>query len=131
MSDKIYPCPSCGHLVHRSPPGSFHVCIVCFWEDDLSQLRWPTSTAGANRVSLVNAQKNYASIGACEPRFNEQVKTPNADEPTDEGWRPIDLSIDNFEAPGRQEAPWPDDRTVLYWWRPTFWRSAESPNYIA
>jgi hypothetical protein len=38
------------------------------------------------------------------------------------GWRPIDLERDSFEPEGKQDAPWPEDPTVLYWWRPTFWR---------
>ncbi|MEU0987837.1 CPCC family cysteine-rich protein [Streptomyces sp. NPDC005953] len=35
----FYPCPCCGRLVHQSPPGSFQICPVCGWEDDLVQLR--------------------------------------------------------------------------------------------
>lgn len=41
----FYPCPCCGHLVHEAPPGSFQICPVCGWEDDLVQLRWPVSVA--------------------------------------------------------------------------------------
>jgi hypothetical protein len=31
------------------PPGSYEICPVCFWDDDLVQLRWPTYAGGANK----------------------------------------------------------------------------------
>lgn len=117
-----FPCPCCGHLVHHGPPGSWRICHVCFWEDDPSQLRWPTTTVGANNVSLQQAQKNYEKFGAAEERFRGQVRPPAADEPIDAGWRPIDLNTDAFEDIAEQVSPWPEDRTVLYWWRDSFWR---------
>ena len=43
----LCPCPSCGHLVFDEEPGSYSICPVCGWEDDLSQLRFVT-TGGAN-----------------------------------------------------------------------------------
>ena len=51
---------------------------------------------------------------------NVRVATP--DEPIEIGWRPVSLTIDSFEPKGVQVTPWPDDLTVLYWWRTTFWR---------
>ncbi len=36
-----YPCPCCGYLVFTEPPGSYTICPICFWEDDISQLRFP------------------------------------------------------------------------------------------
>jgi rubrerythrin len=35
-----YPCPGCGYLVFDEPPGSYEICPICFWEDDLAQLRF-------------------------------------------------------------------------------------------
>jgi Cysteine-rich CPCC len=32
------------------PPGSYEICPVCFWDDDLVQLRWPTYAGGANQA---------------------------------------------------------------------------------
>jgi hypothetical protein len=116
------PCPCCGHLVHDEQPGSYLVCPVCFWEDDLVQLRWPLYTGGADKQSLSEAQQNYLSRGASDPRFTRNVRPPNEDEPVEEGFRPINLSLDSFEETSVQEEPWPVDRTVLYWWRATFWR---------
>ncbi len=119
---KRYPCACCGHLVHYDRPGSYLVCPVCFWEDDQVQLRWPLYTGGANKPSLVEAQQTYRAIGVSEARLSNSVRRPNLDEPIDEAFRPINLALDNFEETSMQEEPWPEDRTVLYWWRPTFWR---------
>ena len=38
-----YPCPCCGHLIFLEPPGSYDICEICFWEDDIVMLRWPTT----------------------------------------------------------------------------------------
>jgi hypothetical protein len=118
-----FPCPCCGHLTFGEPPGSYEICAVCFWEDDAVQLRWPDYRGGANRPSLLDAQRTYAEIGATESQFLRFVGRAAKDEPVDVGWRTIDLAIDRFEPRDDQRAPWPDDRTTLYWWRPTFWRA--------
>jgi hypothetical protein len=117
-----YPCPCCGHLTLSEPPGSYYICQVCFWEDDPVQLRWPTHRGGANATSLADGQLNYILLGAMEHRFVEHVRPPAESEPVEAGWRPIDLQVDSFELPMHQERSWPTDLTVLYWWRPTFWR---------
>jgi len=109
-------------LTLGEPPGSYEGCPVCFWEDDIVQLRWPTWAGGANKPALIDAQRNFAAFGACEERFLGHVRPPAEDEPREAGWRPIG-DDDNFEAAGVKDADWPEDETVLYWWRPTFWRS--------
>jgi hypothetical protein len=119
-----YPCPCCGHVVFDEPPGSYDICPVCFWEDDIVQLRWPDWAGGANKPSLIDGQANYQHLGVCEQRLLAHVRAPAPDEPREPGWRRVDLAADNFEPRTVQEAPWPDDRTVLYWWRKTFWRRA-------
>lgn len=89
------------------------------------QLRWPDWAGGANRTSLIEAQANFKEFGASEQRFVTKVRPPRDDEPLDQNWRPIDPDRDHFEPRGRQEAPWPVDCTVLYWWRHRdtgFWR---------
>ncbi|MFJ6567953.1 CPCC family cysteine-rich protein [Streptomyces sp. NPDC091292] len=83
---------------------------------------------GANKVSLIEAQHNYQDFGACDPHGRRYVRPPAEDEPLDPAWRRIDPTRDSFEdweAEGWEtgdRAPWPDDRTVLCWWLPTFWR---------
>jgi hypothetical protein len=95
--------------------------MICFWEDDVTQLRWPQLAGATNSVSLLEAQRNFARLGASEERFVGDVRSPTPAELLDAGWRPID-EHDRFEAPD-ESAPWPSDRTRLYYWRPTFWRA--------
>jgi hypothetical protein len=125
-SEMRFSCPCCGYLTLDEPPGSYAICDVCFWEDDAIQLRWPDWTGGANRPSLIEAQRAYLELGAVEPRLLPYVRAVALDEPREAGWRTIDLSIDQFELRGVQRRPWPDDMTVLYWWRTTFWRAGLS-----
>ena len=61
-----YPCVCCGHLTLTAPPGSYDDCPVCGWEDDIVGLRWPDLDGGANRLSLIEAQRSYAATGAAE-----------------------------------------------------------------
>ena len=98
MSDTRYPCPCCGHLVFTEPPGSDDICLVCLWEDDVSQLRWPYREEGANAPSLADAQRNVAKFGAIEERFKDDVRAPLPEETKDPAWRPLNDS-DSFEEP--------------------------------
>ncbi|GAA5614497.1 hypothetical protein Spla01_05698 [Streptomyces platensis] len=56
---------------------------------------------GANKLSQIEAQRNYQDFGACDQHGREYVRPPAED-----------------------RAPWPDDRSVLCWWPSTFWLSA-------
>ncbi|MFI6910042.1 CPCC family cysteine-rich protein [Nonomuraea sp. NPDC050394] len=122
MTQTIYPCPCCGYLVHDQEPGSYQICPICRWEDDLVQLRWPHYSGGANRQSLVDAQLCYRENGASSPNSISRARPPTESESRDPGFRPVDPSLDNFEAEKAYEADWPADRTSLYWWRPSYWR---------
>ena len=122
MTEPRFPCPACGHLVFDEAPGSDDICLVCLWEDDLTQLRWPALGGAKNEVSLLEAQQNIKKIGAIEERFVGDVRPATAEEPLDPSWRPIQES-DSFEGPD-DSAPWPEDPTTLYYFRPTFWRAS-------
>lgn len=124
--EKLFPCPVCGHLVHKRMPGNHKLCPICGWEDDLVQLRFPLMECSANAVSLQRAQNNYAQIGVAEKRKLGSTRAPNELDTKDEGWRPLDAKIDNIEEPHRGEDysltyPW-EDTTVLYYWRESYWR---------
>ncbi len=67
-----YPCPCCGRLVFDEPPGSYSICPVCFWEDDGVQLRWPDWAGGANKPSLIDAQRIYEKTA---PAKNDSLPT--------------------------------------------------------
>jgi hypothetical protein len=58
---------------------------------------------GANKVSLIEAQRNYQDFGACDPHGRQYVRPPAADEPLDPAWRPIDLTRDSFEDWGAED----------------------------
>lgn len=119
----LYPCPCCGYRT-LDRPGMNAICPICLWEDDIVQLRWPDWPGGANTDCLVDAQRAYAAMGACGIGAVPYVRASTADDEREPGWRPINPAADDFEPSGAQERGWPDDTTVLYWWRPTFWRNA-------
>ncbi|MGY0069528.1 CPCC family cysteine-rich protein [Streptomyces sp. QTS137] len=73
MSDRS-PCPCCGHRVLDAMPGSYEICSVCFREDDGVQFRWPTMASGANKVSLIEAQRNVQDFGACDQQGRRYVR---------------------------------------------------------
>jgi len=70
-------CPCCSHRTLADLcPGSFEVCPVCDWEDDLIQFEDPELCGGANRVSLRQARENYLQFGACERQALSHVRQP-------------------------------------------------------
>jgi hypothetical protein len=75
-----------------------------------------------------DAQQNFRAYGACDQRGRRFARLPADDEPVAAGWRPIDPAADFFED-WRSEVhrPWPDDRSVLCWWLPSFWGAPEAP----
>ena len=74
-----YACRCCGHTtLTEEPPGTFEVCRVCFWEDDVDL--GPDGTGGANSVSLRRARENFAAYGACDEAARAHVRPPRDDE---------------------------------------------------
>jgi hypothetical protein len=73
-------CPCCRSVTMLKEENSLSVCPVCYWVDDWVQNHDPRSHAGANAVSLQQARANYASFGACEERFQRDVRPPTVDE---------------------------------------------------
>lgn len=70
-------CPCCGYrTLGDLSPGSYEICPVCFWEDDLPQFETPDLSGGANRVSLTEAKRNFAEFGACERNALSRVRPP-------------------------------------------------------
>lgn len=120
-----FPCPCCGYLVNSLPPGYHEVCPICLWEDDLAQLRFMEMPGSANHVSLLEGQKNYATCGAAEKRNADNAREPFAEEQRELEWRAADIRRDNIEFPARgidYSVSYPQDTTVLYYWRSTYWR---------
>lgn len=121
-------CPTLAPCCERltiSDPGGYEICPVCYREDDPAQPRWPTMTAGANGLSLIEGQRNYQRIGACEDVSLRSVRPAQNDEPLNDGWQPItDSMLVRFEplsTVGAKRTRWPRDHARLYWWRTTSW----------
>ncbi len=124
QAEQSFPCPCCGYLTFSEEPGSYAICDICDWEDDLSQLRFVKMT-GANHVNLIEAQKNFAEFGVCERPHADHVRPPETNDRRDEGWRPLNVADDNIEAPipgVDYGATYPEDATELYYWRENYWR---------
>jgi hypothetical protein len=67
-----YYCLCCGYkTLNDEPPGSFEICSVCWWEDDLAD-------GGANRVSLKKAKENFKKYGVSDLRWKKEVKPPRS-----------------------------------------------------
>jgi hypothetical protein len=122
---KDYPCPCCGHLVFEQPPGNYEICPVCFWEDDIVQLAYPLMGGGANKLSLFDAQREFARSGVSDPRCIVHVRPPQDDEPLEAGWRPFDPATDpHLQTDSqRDNAIWKSAAldSVLYYWRSEYW----------
>ena len=75
---KKYKCPCCGfYTFKRKPTGSYDICPVCFWEDDLFQSLDPDCIGiGANKVSLNQGKANFIEFGACEREMIPNVRAP-------------------------------------------------------
>jgi Cysteine-rich CPCC len=120
-----YPCPCCGHLVFDESSGSYNICPICFWEDDGLQLAYPMMEGGANSNSLIQCQRDYAVVGACEPRFVGKVRSAEPGESRDPSWRVFDpsadphLDWDSLEDSELLKAATPD--VILYYWKPDYW----------
>lgn len=80
---------------------------------------------GANHTSLVEAQRNYETFGACERRVLQYVRLPHPDEPREICWRPVDPDTDTVEDPVTDQdigLMYPAANTGLYYWRSTYWQ---------
>src|SRR4051812_13425965 len=110
VDDDLYPCPCCGYLVFGEAPGSYDICPLCGWEDDLSQLRFPTM-GGANEP-LIDSQDAWVDASGTDLRGREYRRDPE--------WRPIDPARDGIERPTSgvdYGATYHADRTRYYYWR--------------
>jgi hypothetical protein len=66
MTDPMrHACPCCGFFtLTQSPPGTYELCPVRWWEDDGVQLADAGRRGGANAPSLDEARDNYRRFGA-------------------------------------------------------------------
>jgi len=80
--NKGFPCACCGFLTMNSPEyGSFDICPVCYWEDDIFQFNNIDATmGGVNDESLRVARQNFKDFGASSLRFLKDVRPPEPNE---------------------------------------------------
>ncbi|RUP50153.1 cysteine-rich CPCC-domain-containing protein [Jimgerdemannia flammicorona] len=84
METNGYPCPCCGHPTRSEEDyGTFDICPVCNWEDDAFQVEQPTEW-GANRVSLIEARRNFKTFGTIESKLSEEAES-SASQPDVQG----------------------------------------------
>lgn len=77
-----FPCPSCGFLVFKEGLGSYDICPICEWEDDVVQQQFPGSKIGANKRSLYETQMTILNKLPIEiTEFNGFNR--------DKNWRPL------------------------------------------
>jgi hypothetical protein len=122
----MHPCPCCGYLVYEEAPGSYDICPICFWEDDIVQLAFPDMAGGANKCSLITAQRHFAEFGACELRLKAHVRTVRTIDMRDRDWRPLDEEHDRYlhwedEGDRRLWDTVKNSARCLYYWRPDYW----------
>ena len=92
----------------------------------MSQLRFPR-TRGANNVSLIEGQRNFARHGDSDPTHPPLGRPPGVDDARDVDWRPLDEARDEIEEPVPgidYGGTYPADDTELYDWRSPFGPSA-------
>jgi hypothetical protein len=78
-------CPCCGYrTLAPDTPGSYEVCPVCYWLDDLVAFYAPDYESDYNHLSLREARRNVREFGAVTRDAVERTRDP--DEPRDPNW---------------------------------------------
>lgn len=117
-----FPCPVCGYLTFADPPGSYAICPICYWEDEIPNLLTPMAPGGPNPISLFEAQQNFARFGAIELKWVANVMPPTISDHHDSQWYPLTRElIDRWPSEDMVvHLRWPLDLTSLYYWRSNF-----------
>lgn len=72
-------CDCCGFATLEKK-NAYETCPVCYWEDDAVQRENSGSSMGSNHISLNDARRNFAALGACEARYVKAVRKPAPEE---------------------------------------------------
>lgn len=90
MTFPPYPCPCCGYqTLDSSPPGSYEICPICFWEDTSTD-PYDYRTWNSNQVSLRDAQHNFSQFSVCELHWRDAVRPPTPQDKRNPNWQTID-----------------------------------------
>ena len=78
-------CPCCGYrTLAPDTPGSYEVCPVCYWLDDLVAFYAPGYESEYNHLSLREARRNFGEFGAVSPDAVDRTREPTG--PRDPNW---------------------------------------------
>lgn len=87
VSRELGHCPCCGYrTLSPGAPGSYEVCPVCGWLDDLVGFHHPSVESDYNYCSLRKARRNVGRYGAAIPERVDETRDPCEDEPRDPNW---------------------------------------------
>lgn len=82
----MFGCLCCGYrTLPEQPPGTFEICRVCGWEDDLVQFDDPDFSGGANTLSLRESQRRW--LKSVNASTTEPVERFGAVFEKDPAWR--------------------------------------------
>ncbi|WP_217907177.1 CPCC family cysteine-rich protein [Massilia sp. BJB1822] len=119
--DSMFTCPCCGYEVFPDHPGSYDICPICFWEDDLFQLYYPHLADGSNPSSLIEAQVNFVQFGACDREMAKNARAPGLDDARDNHWFPLwerRVDIPDAESDKTHPQHMTSKHDLYYWLRP-------------
>jgi Cysteine-rich CPCC len=71
---------------------------------------------GANGVSLLEAQQNFARFGTSKAAFGRRAQPPAVQYTREKEWRPLNEQLDNIENHATVTG-WSDIGEGLYYWR--------------
>lgn len=76
MANGKYFCQCCGYnTLERFPDGSYEICEICYWEDDIFQTEDPECDDSPNN----QARKNFEEFGACIWEMKKYVRNNDKD----------------------------------------------------
>ena len=77
-------CPCCGYrTLSPDEPGSYEVCEICAWVDDLVGFYHQEAQSDYNHVSLSAARENVQQVGACLPGLDGDTREPGESDERD------------------------------------------------
>lgn len=81
-------CSCCGYKTLEDDT-VFEVCEICSWQDDEFFGDSPDCENNVNRISLLQAQKNFIEFGACNKESIKYVRKPDENDKRDLNWKPV------------------------------------------
>ncbi len=83
-------CPCCGYETLMAP-ANYETCPICGWLDAPPDEVTPPEIA--NRVSLIEAQRNFIAFGACDEDARRYVRSPLVTERRRADWELLAVSL--------------------------------------